>query len=196
MKRAQLITSLVGVGYLVVSLGMAAPALADKKNGKCDEDSLKGTYVWTQDGFEHRRILVPTDPPVAPTSLLPADRRPFAYAGREKYDGKGKVNGINTVAQSRSATSTTPTGPDNQPVIVDGFAKYTGTYKVDTANCTAEVRVHDLDVPEFESIYHLFLSPDGDMFTFVIHSAEVVQGGATVVGMELTGVGTAYRVGH
>jgi hypothetical protein len=77
---------------------------------------------------------------------------------------------------------------------VDGFAEYSGEYTVNE-NCTAVVRVHDNDVPDFESVYHLFLSPDGDMFTFITYSAEVVQGGTPVEeGMELTGAGVAYRV--
>jgi hypothetical protein len=49
--------------------------------------------------------------------------------------------------------------------------------------------------PVFVSIYHLFLSPDGEKFTFIVYSAAVVQGGVFVEeAQELTGVGVAYRV--
>lgn len=196
---------LVGLGSLALYIGTASPGLADDRRNhdrdECNLRSLKGTYVFTQDGFENRRIVVPTDPPVSPTALLPADRRPFAYAGRETYDGSGNITGINTIAQARSAT-TSPTSTA-QPVAVNAFVEYSGTYTVD-ANCTAVVTVADNpdpndppapEDPVFYSVYHLFLSPDGEKFTFIVYSAAVGQGGVFVAeAQELTGVGVAYRV--
>jgi hypothetical protein len=91
-----------------------------------------------------------------------------------------------------------------QPVAVNGFVTYSGTYTIDTEKCTAEVMVQDdpdpTDPPApgdpvFVSKYHLFLSPDGEKFTFIVFSAAVVQGGVFVEeAQELTGVGVAYRV--
>jgi hypothetical protein len=196
---------LVGLGVLALYIGTASPALADDRRNhnrdECNLRSLKGTYVFTQDGFENRRIVVPTDPEVSPTALLPADRRPFAYAGRETYDGKGNVAGINTIAQARGATTSATS--TTQPVAVNAFVEYSGTYTVD-ASCTAVVRVADNpdpnDPPEpgdpvFFSIYHLFLSPDGEKFTFIVYSAAVVQNDVFIEeAQELTGVGVAYRV--
>ena len=61
---------LLAVGYLALHIGMASPALARQPRstrGKPDNDrvirdSLKGTYIFTQDGFENRRILTTTLP--------------------------------------------------------------------------------------------------------------------------------------
>jgi len=199
---------LVGLGSLALYVGTTSPALANGGHGhndECNTRTLKGTYVFTQDGFENRRISLPTTPPVSPTALLPADRRPFAYAGRETYDGRGNIAGINTIAQARGATVTPPPPPATpaQPVAVNAFVEYSGTYTVN-ANCTAVVTVADNPDPEdppapedpvFFSIYHLFLSPDGEKFTFIVYSAAVVQGGVFVEeAQELTGVGVAYRV--
>jgi hypothetical protein len=196
---------LVGLGALALYIGTASPALADDRRNhdrdECNLRSLKGTYVFTQDGFENRRIALPTTPPLPadlPTAILPADRRPFGYAGRETYDGKGTVFGINTLAQARSAASTNLT---QQPVNVTPFVEYSGTYTV-SPNCTAVVTVADVpegtpdpNEPVFVSIYHLFLSPDGDKFTFILFSAAVVQNDVFVEeAQELTGVGVAYRV--
>jgi hypothetical protein len=196
---------LVGLGSLALYIGTASPGLADDRRNhdrdECHLRSLKGTYVFTQDGFENRRIALPTTPPLPgdlPTAILPGDRRPFGYAGRETYDGRGNVAGINTVAQARSAASTNLT---QQPVAVDGFVEYSGTYTVD-ANCAAVVTVADNPDPNepppdpsdpvFFSVYHLFLSPDADKFTFIIFSTSAGEDAAVV--QEVTGVGVAHRV--
>jgi hypothetical protein len=194
---------LVGLGALALYIGTASPALAndrrDHDRDECNLRSLKGTYVFTQDGFEHRRVLVTTLPAPYNTTpaLVPADRRPFAYAGREKYDGKGTVTGINTIAQARGATANDPDPGEEiaPPVNASAFVEYTGTYTVNP-NCTAVVTVADVpenpDDPLFFSVYHLFLSPDGEKFTFIVFSTSA--GEDPVVVQELTGVGVAYRV--
>jgi hypothetical protein len=205
---------LAAMGYLALHVGTASPVLA--AGGHCNQHTLNGTYVWTQDGFENRRVLTSTpglptipDPitglPTVVSALVPSDRRPFAYAGRERYNGRGRVVGINTLAQARGATANPPTPPDvlSQPVSVSPFVGYTGTYAVNP-DCTAVVEVTDdpdpLNPPEpgdpvFVSKYHLFLSPDGEKFTFILFSAAVVQNDVFVEeAQEITGVGVAYRV--
>jgi hypothetical protein len=186
---------LAGLGAFGLYLGTAMPALADNNHGHgCNERTLKGTYIWNQDGFENRRLVVAT----TPTTPVPADRRPFSYAGREKYDGRGNVEGINTLAQARGATTTTaPDGdPDNEPVNVAPFVGYVGTYEVNP-DCTAVVTTTEDPEgdPVFVTKYHLFLSPDGDQFTFVIFSSSVGRSGVFFENaQELTSSGVAYRV--
>lgn len=208
MKRVKTMMYLLGVGYLGLHVGMGSLALADNGHGHgCNNRTLKGTYIFTQDGFENRRVQLPTDPEV-PTFTIPADRRPLAYAGREKYDGNGKVDGINTVAQARGATANPPDPGEEvaQPVNISGFVGYSGKYEVN-ADCTAVVEVvddpedpnepSDPNAPVFVSRYHLFLAPDGDQFTFIVFSAAVGQGGVFVEeAQEITSVGVAYRVGR
>jgi hypothetical protein len=207
MKRVKTVMYLLGVGYLSLHVGMGSLALADNGHGHgCNDRTLKGTYIFTQDGFENRRVQLPTDPPV-PGFTVPADRRPLAYAGREKYDGSGNIAGINTVAQARGATANPPDPGEvvAQPVNVSGFVGYSGTYEVNS-DCTAVVEVVDNPDPNdppdpedtvFVSKYHLFLSSDGDMFTFIVFSAAVGQGGVFVEeAQEITSVGVAYRVGR
>ena len=206
MKRTKTVMYLLGVGYLGLHLGTAMPALAENGRGKnqkhCDYGhSLKGTYVWSQEGFENRRVSTADlpEPYKTVTALVPADRRPFAYAGRETYDGHGNVTGINTVAQARGATFTPPTDPTipiSPPVNVSGFVTYSGTYVINP-DCTAVVTVHDDDAPDFESIYHLFLTPEGEKFTFILFSSQAVVDEENPVPQEvfeLTGVGNAHRV--
>jgi hypothetical protein len=203
MKRAKTVMYLLGVGYLGLHVGMAMPALADNGQGHnrkyCDYGkSLKGTYVWTQEGFENRRVSIADlpEPYRTVTALVPADRRPFAYAGREQYDGHGNVAGINTVAQARGATFTPPDEPGevvSPPVNASAFVKYSGTYVI-SPDCTAVVTVNDDDAPEFRSIYHLFLTPNGEKFTFILYSTQAVVDEVLQDVFELTGVGVAHRV--
>jgi hypothetical protein len=180
MKRAKSIMTRVmyvlGLGYLSLHIGMAPLALA---NDKCSTETLKGTYIFTQDGIETR----------APSETQPAgDRRPFGYAGIETYDGDGNFTGINTLATARR--------PDQVPTTtVTEFLEYSGTYEVGS-NCT--VLWTSTDADGFTSNYHLFLAPDGSKFTFISVSAEVVNedpNGNPVreLVQDIVGVGTAYR---
>ena len=174
---------LVGLGSLALYIGTASPALANGRPGhddECTNRTLKGTYVFTQDGIESR----------APSTSQPAgDRRPFGYAGVEKYDGSGNFTGINTLATARR--------PDQVPTTtVTEFLAYSGTYTVNP-DCTVVWTSTDAD--DFTSNYHLFLSPDGSKFTFISVSAEVVVGedeqGNPIkeAVQDIVGVGTAHR---
>jgi hypothetical protein len=51
-----------------------------------------------------------------------------------------------------------------------------------------------VDEDGFTSTYHLFLSPDGEKFTFISVDAQVIVDGAPTVVQEAVGVGVAHRV--
>ena len=125
----------------------------------CINRTLKGTYVFTQDGWESR----------APSTTQPAagDRRPFAYAGQEEYDGHGNFTGVNTLVTARNTDQ-------NTPVAVSPFVTYKGTCTVNR-DCTVLWSSSDED--GFTSNYNLFLSPDGEKFTFIGVDAQVLVGG-------------------
>lgn len=78
-----------GLAILVLSLGsnMFAQAVQPQAASKtsCRESSLKGYYIYAQDGFT-----------VAGSEA--AQRQPFAQAGREYYDGNGAVSGVYTAS--------------------------------------------------------------------------------------------------
>ena len=184
MKRVKNIddTSHVRLGFWIsrLQIGLAPQALASGgHNDECSNRTLKGTYVFTQDGIESR----------APSTTQPAgDRRPFGYAGIEKYDGRGEFTGINTLATARR--------PDQVPTTtVTEFLEYSGTYTVNP-DCTVVWTSTDAD--GFTSNYHLFLAPDGSKFTFISVSAQVIiddPNGNPVPTLvqDIVGVGTAYR---
>jgi hypothetical protein len=164
--------SLLGAGYVIFHLGTAPLALADG-GPSCTNRTLKGTYVFTQDGMENRLI----------TAGSPVDHRPFGYAGLETYDGHGNFTGVNTLATARTGTS--------QPTVrVTEFLEYSGTYTVNP-DCT--VLWSSTDADGFTSNYHLFLSPDGERFTFISVSATVTDGTTEETVQEVVGVGVAYR---
>jgi hypothetical protein len=166
----------VGIAAFTLYLG-TTPTLADSSDhgSSCRNSTLKGTYVFTQDGWESR----------APSTSQPAgDRRPFAYAGQEHYDGRGRFTGVNTLATARRPDQT-------PPVEVSPFVTYSGTYTVNP-DCT--VLWSSTDEDGFTSSYHLFLSPDGERFTFIGVDAQVIVDGAPVVVQEAVGVGVAHRV--
>jgi hypothetical protein len=160
-------------------MGIISPALANGGHGhdhddECNNRTLKGTYVFTQDGIESR----------APSTSQPAgDRRPFGYAGVETYDGRGSFTGVNTLATARR--------PDQTPTTsVTEFLSYNGTYTVNS-DCTVVWTSTDAD--GFTSNYHLFLSPNGSQFTFISVSAEVIIDDVPTLVQDIVGVGTAYR---
>jgi hypothetical protein len=175
----------IGMKHVMLAVGVAVfglhvgpvPALADSPSHTqtCRNSTLKGRYIFTQDGWESR----------APSTSQPAgDRRPFAYAGQEEYDGRGRFTGVNTLATARR--------PDQAPpVAVSPFIPYSGTYTVNP-DCT--VLWSSVDEDGFTSTYHLFLSPDGEKFTFISVDAQVISDGAPVIVQEAVGVGVAHRV--
>jgi hypothetical protein len=66
------------VGVLVVGRGFAKDENASR--AKCSEATLKGTYLFAQNGVE----------------IKGNDQRPFALAGYDVFDGNGKVRGVSS----------------------------------------------------------------------------------------------------
>jgi hypothetical protein len=64
------------VGVLAVGRGFADEEKA--AGAKCSEATLKGTYLFAQNGVE----------------IKGNDQRPFALAGYDVFDGNGKVKGV------------------------------------------------------------------------------------------------------
>jgi hypothetical protein len=100
---------LLGVGLLTLGAGNPVEA-----GGKCTAATLKGNYVYAQDGFN-----------IAGDAA--AQRTPFAQIGREIFDGKGNMTG--TASASLNGTVVRST--------------YAGTYVVNP-NCSSTVTINIL----------------------------------------------------
>jgi hypothetical protein len=66
------------VGFLAVGRGLAEDENAS--GAKCSEATLKGTYLFAQNGVE----------------IKGNEQRPFAIAGYDVFDGQGKVRGVSS----------------------------------------------------------------------------------------------------
>jgi hypothetical protein len=160
MKRSGIWAAGVVLVLLVVGAGvLAGGAGYAEDNGdngdenavaKCSKATLDGTYLFAHDGVD----------------ISGTDQAPFAIAGMEKYDGKGKVKGVATANL-------------NGDVHHEHFD---ATYTV-KANCTGTVT----SGPTQQDV---FIAPDGSMFTFV--QTKPPEKNVTS-GLELQG--TAKRVG-
>jgi hypothetical protein len=147
---ALLVVLLVGVvGVLAIGAGHAKNENASR--AKCSEATLDGTYLFAEDG-----VL-----------LTDNDQVPFALAGYQVYNGKGKVKGVQS---------------GNFGGEVFRKESFTGTYTV-KADCTATVTYAGGDEQ-----FDLFLDPDGSKFTLV----QVKPSDTVTSGFELRG--TAKRV--
>ena len=152
---AACVVLLLGVGVLVVGIGTgSAKDEGDKDEdagAKCSEATLNGTYLFAHDGVE----------------IKGNDKRPFAIAGMERYDGNGKVKAVASA---------------NFNGDVARHQSIPGTYSV-KADCTSTATYAD------GTSYDLFIAPDGSQFTFVQTKPSEFVG----AGFELQG--TAKRVG-
>jgi hypothetical protein len=99
---------LLGVGLLTLGAGNPAEA-----GSKCTVGTLKGNYVYAQDGFTIEGDTA-------------AQRTPFAQIGREIFDGKGNMSG--TASASLNGTIVRST--------------YAGTYAVNS-DCSGTVTFTD-----------------------------------------------------
>ena len=137
---ALLVVLLVGVvGVLAIGAGYAKNENASR--AKCSEATLDGTYLFAEDG-----VL-----------LTDNDQVPFALAGYQVYNGKGKVKGVQS---------------GNFGGEVFRKESFTGTYTV-KADCTATVTYAGGDEQ-----FDLFLDPDGSKFTLVqVKPSDLVTSG-------------------
>ncbi len=142
---------------LPLALAGAGSALAaeddvarDAAAAKCSEATLRGRYLFAYEGF----------------AINGKRQAPFAVAGYEVYDGKGKVNAVSTFSQNGKISRNVPDS---------------GTYTV-KADCTGTVSYSD------GTRYDQFIAPDGSMLVFV-----QTNPGTVAAGFDLRA--TARRVG-
>jgi hypothetical protein len=127
---------LVGVGVLAVGAGYAGNKDAEDEDtvAKCSEATLHGQYLVAQNGE------------------FAGSQGPFAVAGYEVYDGKGKVNGVFSFNFNGEVAAKFPHNFRDD-----------GTYTV-KADCTGATTYISEGV---RYTTDLFIAPDGSMFTFV-----------------------------
>lgn len=97
---------------------------------KCSAATMKGTYIFSNDGY----------------LIEDGNKIPFASAGREQYDGKGRMKGI--FSESYNGKITRKEG-------------YSGSYNI-SSDC-----IMSLTLDNSSSKYSQFVSPDGSQFTFI-----------------------------
>ncbi len=110
---------------------VSAPANAGEQ---CSTATIKGDYLYAQDGI---------------TLGKSADKnRPFAQAGRERFDGNGGMSGIYS-------------GNFNGAIV---RGSYSGTYAM-KADCSGTVTFTD----NLKQVYHydIYATQGGDEFVFV-----------------------------
>jgi hypothetical protein len=144
-----LIVVVGAAGLTTVGAGYAKDE--DASRAKCSEATLKGTYLFAQNGVE----------------IKGNDKRPFAIAGYDVFDGNGKVKGVASGNFNGKITR-------NEPLP--------GTYTV-KANCTGTFTFTN------GARYDMFIAPDGSKFAFVRTNPEIVSAG-------FEQRGTAKRVGE
>ena len=130
---AACVVLLLGVGVLVVGTGFAKD---ENDEEKCSESTLHGMYLVAQNGE------------------FAGSQGPFAVAGYEVYDGKGKVNGVFSF-NFNGEVAANAKFPHN--------FRDDGTYTVE-ADCTGATTYISEGV---RYTTDLFIAPDGSMFTFV-----------------------------
>jgi hypothetical protein len=131
------------IGAFALSVTLAAAgnghAADDGAVAACGPATLQGTYLFAYDG-----VRVEGD-----------ERRPFAVAGYEVYDGQGGM---------RSAVTSSDGGTPDRKV------RTPGSYTVE-ADCTGTVTYAD------GTRYDLFLAPDGSSFVFIQTNPGTVASG-------------------
>jgi hypothetical protein len=73
-----LILLVVGAAALLTTVGAGYAKDEDASRAKCSEATLKGTYLFAQNGVE----------------IKGDEQRPFAIAGYDVFDGNGEVKGL------------------------------------------------------------------------------------------------------
>jgi len=106
----------------------------------CSKKTLKGTYLFAYEGFEIKN----------------GNKVPFAVAGIEERDGKGKVKGVYSA-----------NGPNAHN------EKFSGEYDVNP-DCTGTNTF-----PDDDSQYDMFIDPDGSEFTVVQTNSDFVASWTT-----------------
>jgi hypothetical protein len=144
-------TKMKAFGLVLSIAALAATALWFSRTAAAHPDgshlSVKtlagGDYVFALDGY----TVAPNQTP-----------RPFAWAGREQYDGNGHVAGVFTASYDGTIL----------------HRSYTGTYTVNADGTGATVLTDDHnEVTHFD----IFVSEDGDLVSYVETDPGVVSSG-------------------
>jgi len=154
MRKIGIIAVLSLMTLAIAAVAAVGRGFAEAENAagaKCSKATLHGTYLFAQDGVV----------------ISGKDQGPFAIAGKDMYNGNGKVKAV-------------VSANFNGDVVRQAF--FTGTYTV-KANCTGTVTYGPKEVLD------VFVAPDGSMFTFV----QIKPRQQVTSGFELQG--TAKRVG-
>jgi len=154
MRKIGIIAVLSLMTLAIAAVAAVGRGFAEAENAagaKCSKATLHGTYLFAQDGVV----------------ISGKDQGPFAIAGKDMYNGNGKVKAV-------------VSANFNGDVVRQ--AVFTGTYTV-KANCTGTVTYGPTEVLD------VFVAPDGSMFTFV----QIKPRQQVTSGFELQG--TAKRVG-
>jgi hypothetical protein len=154
MRKIGIIAVLSLMTLAIAAVAAVGTGFAEAENAagaKCSKATLHGTYLFAQDGVV----------------ISGKDQGPFAIAGKDMYNGNGKVKAV-------------VSANFNGDVVRQ--AVFTGTYTV-KANCTGTVTYGPKEALD------VFVAPDGSMFTFV----QIKPRQQVTSGFELQG--TAKRVG-
>jgi hypothetical protein len=153
MRKIGIIAVLSLMTLAIAAVAAVGTGFAEAENAagaKCSKATLHGTYLFAQDGVV----------------ISGKDQGPFAIAGKDMYNGNGKVKAV-------------VSANFNGDVVRQ--AVFTGTYTV-KANCTGTVTYGPKEALD------VFVAPDGSMFTFV----QIKPPQQVTSGFELQG--TAKRV--
>ena len=132
MRKIGIIAVLSLMTLAIAAVAAVGRGFAEAENAvgaKCSKATLHGTYLFAQDGVV----------------ISGKNQGPFAIAGKDMYNGNGKVKAVVSV---------------NFNGDVVRQAVFTGTYTV-KANCTGTVTYGPTEVLD------VFVARDGSMFTFV-----------------------------
>jgi hypothetical protein len=155
MRKIGIIAVLSLMALAIAAVAAVGTGFAEAENAaagaKCSKATLHGTDLFAQDGVV----------------ISGKDQGPFAIAGKDMYNGNGKVKAV-------------VSANFNGDVVRQ--AVFTGTYTV-KADCTGTVTYGPTEVLD------VFVAPDGSMFTFV----QIKPHQQVTSGFELQG--TAKRVG-
>jgi len=132
MRKIGIIAILSLMALAIAAVAAVGTGFAEAENAagaKCSKATLHGTYLFAQDGVV----------------ISGKDQGPFAIAGKDMYNGNGKVKAV-------------VSANFNGDVVRQ--AVFTGTYTV-KADCTGTVTYGPKEALD------VFVAPDGSMFTFV-----------------------------
>lgn len=132
-----LLAGLAGIGVLILS-----PAISTAQTG-CSDATLSGNYIYGYDGFE----------------IADGEQLPFAYTGRETYNGDGTMTGVFSGIDSTGVTQ---------------FSAYDGVYSI-SSDCTGTLTTDPGTDDELN--FNIFVDEStGDFYFTDIDEGFITQG--------------------